>query len=222
MTSAQMLTLLQGTNMRRYVVRPLFSALLLLGAPISHASSPLEFRGLAIGSTEEEFRTRYPELRCDDPQKKAAAEKGRFKDFWQRKQTEADLFCGTVISDRAPPARLAKMAGQVATNFEFDFVRNQLMHASASLPPPAFDRLVAALSAKYGAPDRKETESFQSKTQGKVANTILYWTRGDATIRVSKYAAGLDMTSYSLASNDYRKEVDRRHAARAKEVARGL
>ena len=73
------------------------------------------FRGLSVGSSEEEFRTRYPELRCDDPLKKAAAEKGHFKDFWQRKQTEADLFCGTVISDRAPPAP-PKMAGQVATS----------------------------------------------------------------------------------------------------------
>jgi hypothetical protein len=207
--------------MRRCFVRPLLAALLLLGASISDASSPLELRGLAIGSTEEELRTRYPELRCDDPQKKVAAEKGRFKDFWQRKQTEADLFCGTVISDRAPPARLAKMAGHVATNFEFDFIHNRLMHASASLPSPAFDRLVAALSAKYGPPDRKEAEESQSKTQGKVANTIVYWTRGNDTIRVSKYAAGSDMTSYSLTSNDYRHEVDRRRAAMAKEIVRG-
>lgn len=208
--------------MRRDFVRPVLAALLLLGATFSHANSPLEFRGLGIGSTEEEFRSRYPELRCDDPQKKAAAEKGRFKDFWLRKQTEADLFCGTVISDRAPPARLANMGGQVATNFEFDFVHNRLVHASASLPAPAYDRLVVALSAKYGPPDRKETEEIKRDAAGKIANTILYWTRGNATTRVSRYAAGQDMTSYSLTSDDYRNEVERRRAARAKEIAKRL
>ena len=201
---------------------PATLALLLLCASGAYATDPLEFKGLKIGSTAEELRTKYPELRCNDPIQKATTEKGFFKDFWERKQTDADLFCATVISDRDPRTQLSDIAGHRATSFDFNFFGNRLMHASTSLSSLAFDDVVAALSARYGPPDKKDTEELQNRAGAKFTNIIVSWRRDGATLRVSKYDGSLDKSSYNLTSDDYWPEVENRRAARAKASAKSL
>lgn len=201
---------------------PAALALSLLCGSGAYATDPLEFKGLKIGSTAEELRTNYPELRCNDPHQKAATEKGHFKDFWERKQTEADIFCATVTSDRDPRTQLSDIAGHRATSFDFNFFGNRLMQASTSLSSLAFDDLVAALSARYGPPGKKDTEELQNRAGAKFTNIIVFWKRDGATLRVSQYAGSLDRSSYSLTSDDYWPEVEKRRATRAKASTKSL
>lgn len=208
--------------MRDLLFRAAVALLFALAVPRANAADPLEFKGLRIGSTSEELRAKYPELHCNDPKQKAMAEKGHFRDWWERKQTEADLFCATVIGDRNPRTELSDIAGYKAQSFDFNFLGDRLERASASLPSFAFDDLVAALSAKYGPPDKQEVEELQNRAGAKFANKIYYWRRGAATIRVSKYSGDLDTSSYSLTSDDYWPEVERRRAARARGAAKSL
>ncbi len=196
---------------------PAVLVLLLFTASSTYADDSLEFKGLKIGSTEKELRTRYPELICSDPKQEATRPLNeKLKKFWQRKQTEADLFCEKAIDDRAPPTALSEVAGHRIRAIDFHFIADRLMYGYASLDSMAFDDLIAALTIKYGPPTGKDTEEIRTRAGAKFTNTIFYWKRAGAAIRVSKYAVGVDMASYSLSADDYWPEVTRRRAAWAK------
>lgn len=196
---------------------PAILVLLLFTAPGTYADDSLEFKGLKIGSTAEELRTKYPELICSDPKQEATRPLNeKLKNFWERKQTEADLFCETTINDRSPPTALSGVAGHRIRVIDFHFIANRLMYGYATLDSMAFDDLIAALTSKYGPPTRKDLEKIRMRSGAKFTNTIFYWKRAGATIRVSKYAVGLDTASYSLSADNYWPEVARRRAARAK------
>ena len=204
-------------------VRPLAIALgLLLGAASVYSGEPLEFKGLRIGSAPEELRRKYPELHCNDPKMKAAVEKGHFRDFWERKQTEADLFCATVINDRDPPTALSDIAGHRARSFDFNFLGARLMRASTSLPSIAFGDVVRGLTAKYGPPDKTDTEQLQNRMGATFTNVIHYWRRDGATLRLSEYSGSLDTASYSLTSDEYWAEVEKRRTERARSSVKSL
>jgi hypothetical protein len=196
---------------------PAILVLLLFTASSTYADDSLEFQGLTIGSTAEELRTKYPELICSDPKQEAARPLNeKLKKFWKRKQTEADLFCETVIDGRAPPTALSGVAGHRINAIDFHFIADRLMYGYASLDSMAFDDLIAALSIKYGPPTREDTEEVHTRAGAKFTNTIFYWKRAGETIRVSKYAVGLDTASYSLSADNYWPEVATRRAAQAK------
>lgn len=191
--------------------------LLLFTVSNTYADDSLEFKGLKIGSTAEELRTKYPELICSDPKREATRPLNeKLKKFWEHKQAEADLFCETVIDDRAPPTALSGVAGHRIKTIDFHFIGNRLMYAYASLDSMAFDDLIADLTTKYGPPTRKNFEKIQTRAGATFTNIIFYWKRAGATIRVSQYARGMDTASYSLSADIYWSEVARRRAARAK------
>ena len=191
--------------------------LLLFTAPSTYADDSLEFKGLKVGSTAEELRTKYPELICSDPKREATRPLNeKLKKFWERKQTEADLFCESIIDDRAPPTALSGVAGHRIKTIDFHFIANRLMYGFATLDSMAVDDLIAALTKKYGPPTREDTGVVHARAGTKFTNTVFYWKRAGATIRVSKYARGMDTASYSLSADKYWPEVARRRAARAK------
>ena len=196
---------------------PAILVLLLFTASSTYADDSLEFQGLKIGSTAEELRTKYPEIICSDPKQEATRPLNEtLKKFWERKQTEADLFCEATFSDRAPPTALSGIAGHRIEVIDFHYIANRLMYAYALIDSFAFDDLIAALTTKYGPPTRKDTEAVKYRAGAKFTNTIFYWKRAGATIRVSKYAESMDTTSYSLSADEYWSEVARRRAARTK------
>ncbi|HYA37689.1 MAG TPA: hypothetical protein VEI74_05400 [Candidatus Methylomirabilis sp.] len=196
---------------------PAIVVLLLFAASSAYADDSLELKGLKIGSTADELRTKYPELVCSDPKQEAKRPLNKkLKEFWERKQTEADLFCETTINDRNPPTALSVVAGHRINAIDFHFIADRLMYGYASLDSMAFDDLIADLTIKYGPPTRKDTEAVHARTGAKFTNKIFYWKRAGATIQVSKYAVGLDTASYSLCADDYWPEVARRRAAQAK------
>ena len=189
---------------------PALLVFLLLTASGAYADDSLEFKGLKIGSTVEELKTRYPEFICSDPKQEATRPLNEtLKKFWERKQTEADLFCETTIINRSPRTALAGVAGHHIKVIDFHFIANRLMYAYALLDSFAFDDLIAALTTQYGPPTQKDTGA-------KFTNITFYWKRAGATIRVSKDAVGMDTASYSLSDDNYWPEVARRRAARAK------
>ncbi len=196
---------------------PAILVLLLFAASSTYADDSLEFKGLKLGSTAEELKTKYPEFICSDPKQETTRPRNEtLKKFWERKQTEADLFCETVIDDRAPPTELSEVAAHRVNTIDFHYIANRLMYAYALIDSFAFDDLIAALTSKYGPPTRKDTEEVRTRAGARFTNTIFYWKRAGATIRVSNYAVGLDTASYSLSADDYWPEVARRRAARAK------
>ena len=191
--------------------------LLLFTASGTYADDSLEFKGLKVGSTAEELRTKYSKIICSDPKQEAKRPiNEKFKKFWERKQTEADLFCETTISDRDPPTALSEVAGHGIKSIDFHFIADRMMYGYALLDSMTFDDVIADLTVKYGPPTRKDTEEVHTRADAKFKNTIIYWKRSGATIRVSKYAVGLDTASYSLSADNYWPEVARRRAARAK------
>ena len=196
---------------------PAILVLLLFTASGTYADDSLEFKGLKIGSTAEELKTKYPELVCSDPKQEAKRPLNeKLKEFWEHKQMEADLFCETTINDRNPPTALSAVAGHRIKAIDFHFIADRLMYGYASLDSMAFDDLIADLTLKYGPPTQKGTEAVHTRAGARFTNTIVYWKRAGATIQVSKYAVGLDIASYSLSADDYWPEVARRRAARAK------
>lgn len=196
---------------------PAILVLLLFTASSAYAVDSLEFQGLKIDSTAEELRTKYPNLICSDPKQEAARPLNeKLKNFWERKQTEADLFCEITIDSRARPTALSEVAGRRIQAIDFHFIADRLMYGYASLDSLAFNDLTAALATRYGPPTQKDVEELRTRAGTKYTNTIFYWKRAGATIRVSKYAVGLDTASYSLSADDYWPEVARRRAARAK------
>ena len=202
---------------------PAILVLLLFTASSTYADDSLEFNGLKIGSTAEELRTKYPEFICSDPKQEAARPLNEtLKRFWERKQTEADLFCEAVIDDRDSHTALSEVAHHRINAIDFHFIANRLMYAYASLDSFAFDDLIAALTIKYGPPTRKDTEAVKYRASAKFTNAVFYWKRAGATIRVSKYAETLDTASYSLSADNYWSEVARRRAARAKAAGKSL
>jgi hypothetical protein len=196
---------------------PAILVLLLFTASGTYADDSLEFKGLKIGSTPEDLRTKYPELICSDPKREATRPLNqKQKKFWEHKQAEADLFCETVIEGRNPPTALSEVAGHRIKTIDFHFIGNRLMYAYTSLDSMAFDDLIADLTINYGPPTRKNFEKVQIRAGATFTNTIYYWKRAGATIRVSQYARGMDTTSYSLSADIYWSEVARRRAAQAK------
>jgi len=102
--------------------------LLLFTASGAYADDALEFKGLKIGASVEELREKYPEFICSDPKREATRPLNRkMKKFWERKQAEADLFCETVIDDRAPPTALSGVAGHRLKTIDFHFIAGRLM-----------------------------------------------------------------------------------------------
>lgn len=196
---------------------PAILVLLLFTASSTYAVDSLEFKGLNIGSTPEELRTKYPELICSDPKQEATRPLNeKLKKFWEHKQTEADLFCETTINDRTPLTALSGVAGHRIKAIDFHFIANRLMYGYASFDSIAFDDLIASLSVKYGLPTQKDTKEAHTRAGTRFTNTIFYWKRAGATIQVSKYALGLDTSSYSLSADNYWPEVASRRAARSK------
>lgn len=205
------------SNMSKNLRLPAILVLLLFVASSAYADDALEFKGLKIGSTAEELRTKYPKLICSDPKQEAKRPLNqKLKKFWERKQAEADLFCESTIDDRDPPTALSGVAGRRIKAIDFHFIADQLMYGYASLDSLAFDDLITSLTARYGPATQKDTEDLRTRAGTKYTNTVFYWKRAGATIRVSKYAVGLDMASYSLSADDYWPEVARRRAAGAK------
>lgn len=205
----------------------LISALLLgifLCVSGAAASRPLEFKGLHIGSTVAELLAKYPQLSCSDPKQKVVEFRNdpNFLKFWERKQDEADLFCGTVFGGDERDIALAETAGHRAEAIDINFFEGRLAYAKLSLPSLAFDDLLAALTAKYGPPTRQDIKQVQNMAGAVFNNVFAYWDSNDGFISLIQYAGSLDKSEYELTSNTYWPEVEKRRAARAKDAAKSL
>lgn len=183
----------------------------------------LDFKGIQLGSTDEVVRQEFPQLYCTVPLEKARTEtKDFFRQYWERKATEADLVCQRAFGDRDPVWPVREFAGHKAGSVGFSYFAGKLVKADATLPVFAFRDIVEGLTAKYGPPSSNTTEQVQNRMGATFLNEIVSWRRGNATLSVTKYTTDLETARYSLTADGYWQEVEKRRATKAKDAAKSL
>lgn len=174
----------------------------------------LEFKGLRIGSSPDELKAKYPELRCTEPKVAAVVERSPFKEHWERQKIYADLQCNTVSDPRLPLTALSNIVGHRARSFNFNFMNGKLERAYATISAAAFDALISGLISRYGPPSSRKYTAVQNRMGAQFQNEKLTWKEGNASIEVEKYYTDIETSIYELSSDTYWPEVERRRTER--------
>lgn len=175
----------------------------------------LDFKGMRIGDSPEALMAKYPDARCSDVLQKAATEKGHFKEFWERKWTEADVSCVAYTPFRQPPGPLSDIAGERAATVGLNFFNGRFVRGSATLSAGSFQKVLDALVVKYGPPSQIDNESIQLRTGAQLSNKIVQWRGQGGVIMLEEYFLDIRTSRYVLTTDEYAQENARRRATKA-------
>lgn len=172
-------------------------ALLLLSSVASAQDSPLEFKGIALGSdiSTVESSGRFS---CRDSQSPLA-----------------DRMCYLKLREKET------IAGAPVRVLLLHYYSGKLERITVAFDEKHFSQVTAALMEKYGQGQLK-TEEVQNRMGATFENKTYSWRRGAATLQARRYSSKLD-TSTVMYGTDYAlKEFTRRKATSVKEGAKDL
>ena len=183
---------------------------LTVGLPLAAIAQPgnFEFNGISLGITQAQFVERFPLVDCRK----------------QEKTRLADISCGGVreIVCRSVPRAVSNCGEQLVKDYTYEgvdvlainvhFYSDVLSRLSVYFKPDDFDRVVRALSARYGKPSHSATTPFRTPAGAIHENAAVGWSgSGGSMLLVRKYAGVNLMQAQALYdSESARAEFKRR------------
>ncbi len=187
------------------------AALLFLSVAVASAQEQdrLDFKGVKLGSSRNEFLTKFPFMEC-------AERKTVVSDFscigaGERQCRAEDEGCLGNYTYAGVPTRFVAA----------DFIGNELVAVTVSFDPRYFDQISSALAKRYG-PAVQEVAPAVTQAGVTYENDKRTWKRADTFLRLRKYLGRSDqgVAVYQLASGVA--EFERREGELAKRGAGDL
>lgn len=186
----------------------LLFALLVCITTASAQDDSIKFKGLALGSSEEEVLKHYPRAICS-----GASERRRcFAPWGDRDRPMADkaVACrraGIVECSGRSDDALLTIAGVPVPFINFSFFDNAL--GSISLRPDAqwFDKISSAMLDAYGKPLFDETETVRTRAGVTYQNRKLTWKKPDGMIRAYRFGSSIDQSMIAYESSEWHKRM---------------
>jgi hypothetical protein len=199
------------------------------GIALAQTSPIVEFKGMALGSSEAQWRSAFPFFRCEESSDKALSDRACFFDRARR----SDMIrsnCGDGRDDKT-------RACWQETNNRFDafvpfggteiqhaiahFRADRLIYVSVSFATRDYDKLTEALTEKYGKPLRSE-QQMANRMGTKYQNEIARWNLKSGDLETRLYDATLDVSLYQMTTPGLAAEIERRSEEAAKANAKSL
>lgn len=154
-----------------------------------HAAEPFDFKGVPLGSTEQELLEKHPEFSCkDDPD-----------------QLLGDRQCYYI----------GTYAGVEASTMIW-FYSNSLGQIYITFKSDLFDEVNSALVTKYGKPTTVVKEKVRNAMGANFLNEINTWKRKSGLLVITKLAGEISQSSVDIQSIAFRKEYTLRQQRKIK------
>ena len=190
---------------------------------------PVEFKGVPLGSSEAQWRTAFPFFRCEESSKKALSDRACNFDRARR----SDMIrpnCGDGRDDKTRACwqetnsrvdAFIPFGGTEIQRAVAHFRADRLIYVSVSFATRDYDKLTAALTAKYGQPLRAE-QQLANRSGIRFQNKIARWNLGKGDLETRLYDATLDAAYFQMTMPGLAAEIERRSEEAVKANAKSL
>lgn len=174
----------------------LAAAIIALAPAIALAQEPLAFKGLALGSSEEEVLKQYPKSRCSgSPQRRHCMT--FLTDLLRRNQPMPG---SGVLEDEA--RQTMTVAGVPVEYFSFTLYDGKLGSISMAPASSAFDRIAAAFVDRYGKPSLDQESQITTRAGVAYRQREIFWSIDGGRIRLERYGSDITKSWISYTSSE--------------------
>lgn len=142
------------------------------------ADEPLAFKGLALGSTQEEVLKHYPKADCG-----------------------IKTICFMTARDIETMKEMA-IGGIPVPSMMFSFYEGKLERISIWPRSVHFERLSEALKDRYGVPESDLSSPVRTKAGVEFQNRVLVWRQAGGMVRLERYSSKITDSSLSYSSHE--------------------
>lgn len=178
---------------------------------------PFDYKGLPLGSSLEEFKTKFPDFNCKE------SPGGKMGDAYCT--LSPALKCISVKDYKSCEADVEKLltyAGINTSYINFNFFFNQLSMVNMLISSGSFNTVVEAIKEKNGVPSSDEITPVTNKMGAKFENEIIEWKRAGTTIRAEKYGTTLNNSTIKIMQDSYMPEFSKRNKEEIKQKAKDI
>lgn len=151
------------------------------GGPVIAATSPsLELKGIALGTTREQFSEQFPALKC------ARTDEGC---VYLRKSLGQNI------------TELNTLAEELVIAWVFLFAEDTLASIYVTFDKAAFATILSAFAEKFGPPSTTQSSRFQNQMGAVFEGKEFTWKKGAITMRLSEYASKVSESSVTLSDD---------------------
>lgn len=152
------------------------------------AQERLEFKGVPLGATMEEFKAKNQHFWCTENSCYIDGFNPTGHCSLLNRMTALRVATQECIDD---VRKSATYANQRATLFA-TFRNGTLAKGDARFEPSAFAEIVEAITLRFGNPLKQSTETVQNRAGAVFQNIIVQWSVGGDTLWVRKYGSTVD------------------------------
>lgn len=134
----------------------------------------IEFKGVKLGATREEFTTAHPRFDCKPRYMYDPCET-----YWMLRPK------GDWYDDPS-------YAGEKVESIFVNFKDEKLARVSIDFRSESFERIVLAVTSKYGKPNRMLRSTVETRLGVKRQNDHVMWSKPDGEISISRYGSTID------------------------------
>lgn len=192
---------------------------------IAHAADePLAFKGLEMGSTEEQVKSKYPKITCTGEQSRSCMllpdkyERARVLDDCMKRGSGAEQ-CFAVAAEKTGSETIA---GIGVEHIFFNFYDGLLGRISIGIPSTGFERASIALLDSLGKATSDATESVQTKAGASYEDRTLQWVSRAGTITARRYSGSISSSNITYLSPAGMARAAQDAAAARKKAAKDL
>lgn len=172
------------------------------------ADQQIDFKGTALGASEQDFAAKHARYRCSDTEPK----------FRSLSDRTCFILGKPDKSFQDPKDRDGTFAG-VPANIFANFYDNRLHRISVSLFASEFGRVLKALNERYGTPDSFETPVVKNRMGAEFQNAVAVWKRDGVSLKAEKYGSDLSTSSVSYTTDWGSEESKKRRGQDSKKAA---
>lgn len=159
------------------------------------AAEPFDFKGAPLGASEKELVEKVApnngKLTCRDASKVE-------RPFADRKCIANEInqleFAGTTITVEF---------GKSSNYLSFQFIEDRLMSVSLVLDEFEFNKMVAALTKRYGKPQVTEKRPFRIRPGAPFESDYFEWRKGGSILRAWQYSDSLRKSGFEYMLDSY-------------------
>jgi hypothetical protein len=153
----------------------------------TRTSEPLGYEGFALGGSLADFRTRFPDFRCDA----ASCSFGP--------DTCVDL--SKPPSEIEPCRKRNTLASVVPSLVRASFAGGRLAAVLVEFEPTLFDWLAEAMAGRYGSPTTAYEEVVREAGGSAYENRVRVWRRPNGVLEIRKHGERADRGRLSIVSD---------------------
>jgi hypothetical protein len=153
------------------------------------AAQPIEFKGISMGVSQNEFESKLPVFDCY-----------KLPDGFAY-----DSSCKTT-------ARFFSYAGAPG-DAEAGFIRDRLVWINIKFSEQSFPGVRAAVLEKFGPPSSSQTEPVRNRMGGKFMDEILMWRRDGVTLVMERYSSNTTKSQAVFSLDSAVEEITARQRA---------